>query len=407
MQACLTGGIQESIARVRYYRPLRVWTVPWRPRSTFHIHSRGESMALIKRVDRLIAGSIVGTLLIVWLVLVGFDVLQQLLRQLNHVGEHGYTLSDALAFIALTIPRRMYQHFGSASLIGGLLGLGGLAASGELTALRAAGMSKFRIVLSVVLVAAVMTVFVMLMGETIAPAGDQQANALLMRSKQGHLDLSSAGGLWARDGNNVINARSALAVQRDGRTDVRLNDVRIYTLDDDGELIRFVHAHDATHGHSTWTLHQARITDLDADGVHASEVRQLPWQTQLNAKVLEQSVVHPEYLSMPDLMRNMQYLESNGLNPGAYANAFWEHALFPVNVLALVFCAMPFAFGSLRSGGLGKRVFIGIIMAIGAYFLQRVVTNIGTVYGVPPMLANLIPALLLVAAASLYFRRQS
>jgi lipopolysaccharide export system permease protein len=50
-------------------------------------------------------------------------------------------------------------------------------------------------------------------------------------------------------------------------------------------------------------------------------------------------------------------------------------------------------------------MFIGILLAIGWYFLQKAMVNFGTVYGVPPMLANLLPAVLLAVAAWLYFRR--
>ena len=70
------------------------------------------------------------------------------------------------------------------------------------------------------------------------------------------------------------------------------------------------------------------------------------------AQVLAQSVVQPQYLSMRDLRRNMHYLESNGESPGSYAVAFWGRALYPLNVLVLVLCAMPFAFGTLRSSPL-------------------------------------------------------
>ena len=65
----------------------------------------------------------------------------------------------------------------------------------------------------------------------------------------------------------------------------------------------------------------------------------------------------------------------------------------------------PFALGSLRSGGLGKRLFIGNILAIGWYFLQGAMVNFGTVYGMPPLLANLRPTTLLVVGALAYFRR--
>ena len=364
-------------------------------------------MLRIKHSDRLLATSVVGAILLVWLVLVGFDVLNQLVRQLKQVGDHGYSVADALSFIALTLPRRMYQHFGSAALIGGLLGLGGLAASGELTALRAAGMSKLRIVLSVVVVTGMLSLLVMLIGETLGPAGDQRANALQMRARSGHMSLTRGSGLWVRDGQQVINARSALVVQHpDHNASVRLLDVREYSFTPDGQLDRFLHARDATRVDGKWTLHQVRISHVDDGGVGASEQDSMSWPTRLDPKVLEQSLVHPEYLSIPDLHRNMRYLAANGLNAAPYANAFWGHVLFPFSVLALVLCAMPFAFGSVRSGGQGRRVFIGILLALGWYFLQRVITNMGMVYGVSALLANLLPPLALVLAASAYFRLQ-
>ena len=99
----------------------------------------------IKRVDRLVAMSVLGSLLMVWLVLTGFDAVTQFLRQLSHVGKNGFTLGNAVVYVLVTFPRRAYEMFGNSALIGGLLGLGGLAGTGELTALRAAGMSRMRI----------------------------------------------------------------------------------------------------------------------------------------------------------------------------------------------------------------------------------------------------------------------
>ncbi|MCW8809200.1 MAG: LPS export ABC transporter permease LptG, partial [Rhodanobacter sp.] len=58
----------------------------------------------IKRVDRLVALSVLGSLLMVWLVLTGFDAVSQLLRQLGNVGKHGYTLGTALVYVLVTFP---------------------------------------------------------------------------------------------------------------------------------------------------------------------------------------------------------------------------------------------------------------------------------------------------------------
>ncbi|KZC38153.1 UNVERIFIED_ORG: LPS export ABC transporter permease LptG, partial [Rhodanobacter sp. FW104-R5] len=299
----------------------------------------------IKRVDRLVALSVLGSMLMVWLVLTGFDAVRILLVQLGHVGKNGYTTSSALAYVLVTFPRRAYEMFGNAALIGGLLGLGGLAGTGELTALRAAGMSRLRIAGSAVGVVAVLIVGVVVMGETLAPWGDQQAQAMQLRTKTGSLGMGTSSGLWARDGASVINARGTSLKQRGGVGVVQLSDVRVFTFSPDGRLDRFIWARTAEHNGRQWVLHDVRITTLDAQGTHASVAAALPWQSSLDPQVLAQSVIQPQYLSMRDLRRNMDYLEGNGQSPGTYAVAFWGRALYPLNVLVLVLCAMPFAFG--------------------------------------------------------------
>jgi lipopolysaccharide export system permease protein len=359
----------------------------------------------IKQVDRLIMRAVLGAILIVWLVLVGIDALDQLMRQIGYIGQNHYTMANALAFIGLTLPRRMYQHFASASLVGGLLALGGLAASGELTALRAAGMSKLRIALSAVGTVAVLTLLVMTMSETIGPMGDQQARTMQLRTRFGSVGLGQRGGLWARDGDRFVNAREALATRQHGLPGVRLVDVRVFELGDDGQLDRLIHAADALQSNGRWSLRNVDIYRIDHQGVRHEHRTRMPWSTLLDAAVLRQSVLPPDYLSMRDQLRNIRYMRANGLNPVGYATAFWAHALFPLKVLALVLFAMPFAFGTLRSGGLGKRIFIGMILAIAWYFLQRVLTGTAVVYGVPPMLATLGPTLVLLVISGVYFRR--
>ncbi|MES2313607.1 MAG: LPS export ABC transporter permease LptG [Pseudomonadota bacterium] len=361
----------------------------------------------IKRVDRLVAMSVLGSLLMVWLVLTGFDAVTQFLRQLGSVGKHGYTLSNAVVYVLVTFPRRAYEMFGNAALIGGLLGLGGLAGTGELTALRAAGMSRLRIAGSAVGVVAVLIVGVVILGETAAPWGDQQAQTMQLRMKSADLGMGTNSGLWARDGNSFINARGTSLKRHDGLSTVQLSDVRVFTFTDDGQLSRFEWAKTAEHDGRQWILRDVRSTTLDVQGTHTTLLASQPWQSSLNPQVLAQSVIQPQYLSMRDLRRNMHYLESNGESPGSYAVAFWGRALYPLNVLVLVLCAMPFAFGTLRSGGLGKRMFIGMLLAIGWYFLQQAMVNFGTVYGMPPLLANLLPASILALAAWLYFRRSA
>ena len=359
----------------------------------------------IRRFDWLVGTTVLGSILTVWLVITGLDAVVQFIRQLGSVGKNGYTITNAVVYVLVTFPRRLYEMFGNAALIGGLLGLGGLAATNELTALRACGLSKLRIAVSAVGIVAILIVGVVILGETAAPWGDQQAQAMQLRLKSNSGGVVGNSGLWERDGYNIINVKSWTA-KHDGVHDlVELNDVRVYHMTPDGQVDRFMWATTAEHDGRRWTLKNLQTSLLDPQGVHTTKVPAQEWDTKLNAQVLAQSVIQPQYLPMRSLWRNIKYNELNGQSTVAFATAFWTRALYPLNVLVLVLCAMPFSFGTLRSGGLGKRMFIGMLLAIGWYFLQKAMVNFGTVYGVPPLLANLLPALILAGVAWFYFKR--
>ena len=197
---------------------------------------------------------------------------RRFIGEINDVGTGDYTLSKAVVYTLLTVPRRAYQWFGYAALIGGLLGMGMLATSGELTALRAAGLSKLRICVSVILSLTVLTALVMLMGETIGPRGEQKAEALALTAKAKDVTIGKGGSLWARDGETVINAKH-------GRTRGTARTVR-------GRIAatcacsnsrradncwRLSLAKTATHVDGEWTLHDVRRTEFS--GTSATTVR--------------------------------------------------------------------------------------------------------------------------------------
>ena len=358
-----------------------------------------------KQVDKLVALSVLGTVLLAWGFLVGFDAFRAFVGEINDVGTGQYTLSKAVAYTLLTVPRRGYQFFGYAALIGGLLGMGGLATSGELTALRAAGLSKLRICFSVIVALTALTALVMLMGETIGPRGEQKAEALALAAKSKDVAIGRGGSLWARDGANVVNAKHGRTRSGKNGPSVELQDVRVFEFDAAGKLTALSLAKTATHSAGEWTFHDVRRTDFhDATAISTTQA-QAQWKSDLDPSVLAVSMIHPEYLALTDLARNIAYMERNRQDASSYQRAWWGRIFYPLNVLVLAFCAVPFAFGALRTGGLGKRLFIGIALAIGYYFFQSAVVSLGAVYNFNMALANALPSLLLAAGAVVYFRK--
>jgi lipopolysaccharide export system permease protein len=360
-----------------------------------------------KKVDKLVALSVLGSVLLAWGFLVGLDALNAFISEVNDVGTGQYTLSKAVVYVLLTVPRRGYQFFGYSALIGGLLGMGALATSGELTALRAAGMSKLRICISVIFALTALTAVVMLMGETVGPRGEQKAEALQMSAKAKDVSIGKGGSLWARDGENVINAKHGRTRSSSEGPTVELQDVRVFEFSPQGQLSALSLAKTATHSAGEWTLHDVRRTEFAGGTATSVTQAQTQWKSALDPNVLAVSMIHPEYLAATDLSRNIDYMRRNHQDASTYEIAFWGRIFYPLNVLVLAFCAVPFAFGALRTGGLGKRLFIGMAVAISYYFFQQSVVRMGAVYNFNLALANALPSLLLAVAAFVYFRRHA
>ena len=94
------------------------------------------------RFDLYLGRAVFGTVLLTWAVLVGLDVVMAFSGEFKDVGKGSYTLGHAAAWVLYTVPRRAYTFFPTAAVIGALMGLGQLAATSELTALRALGLSR-------------------------------------------------------------------------------------------------------------------------------------------------------------------------------------------------------------------------------------------------------------------------
>lgn len=106
-----------------------------------------------------------------------------LLTEMGDVGTGNYDFLAALTNVVYTMPQRAYMMFPTSAVIGALIGLGQVAASSELTVLRALGLSRRRISLSVILALAVLTALMVVNGETVGPWAQRRADTLKAAAK--------------------------------------------------------------------------------------------------------------------------------------------------------------------------------------------------------------------------------
>ena len=356
--------------------------------------------------DTYIARTVVTSVLMVWAVLVGLDVVLAFAGEVGDIGKGAYTANHAIAATGLSIPWRTYNLFPTAAVIGALLGLGQLAASSELTALRALGLSRRRLGASVALSLALLTGLMVINGEVLAPWGDERSQAL-RSARNPDMVVSKYSGLWAREGDMFLNARGGEQRQRGTDRWLELRGVRLFQFDADGRLRSIANVDRAEHRPGGWLLRGVERTRFQDKAVTRERVPEERWDSHLDESALASSVTKPDYMGSGELAQSIEYRKRNNLDSSEFETVYWGRWFYPVNVLALCLAAIPFAFGSLRSGGYGKRLFIGIVFALGFYLLQRMSVQVAGVFHFDYRIAYAMPPIIMLAVSFLMFRRRS
>ncbi|MFV1973370.1 MAG: LPS export ABC transporter permease LptG [Thiohalobacterales bacterium] len=343
----------------------------------------------MKLLDRYIAGVVISGTAVALLVIMGLNVFFEVIRQIDDVGEGTFTLVTMLQYVALTLPRSMYELFPTAALLGGLTGLGALSVNSELVAMRACGFKIWRIVRSVMQAGLLMMVVVVAIGEFIAPTAEQFAQQMRAFALDKRIDFMGTFGLWVRDESRYIFAKKVISEDS-------LADLSVFEFDDKRRLVKSTHVNTARYKDGEWVLQDVRQSIISEDQVTTRNEERLAWPSLLTPELIGIVVLKPDNMSIPDIQQFIGYLEENGLDSQQYRYAYWKRFMTPLSALVLLFIAVPFVFGSQRSTGNAQRIFVGVLAGFGFYMLSQVSGQIGMVYGINPLVASLTPTLVVL-----------
>ncbi|HET8700305.1 MAG TPA: LPS export ABC transporter permease LptG, partial [Nitrococcus sp.] len=248
----------------------------------------------MRLLDRYIARTVIAGTLIVLLVIVSLDLLFSFLKESQDTGQGGYTIWLALLYVLLTTPASAYQAFPFATLIGSLIGLGGLAARSELVVMRGTGISALAIARPLIITGLSLALVAMGIGEWLAPRTDRLATKLQTNATGGPLSAGGDSGFWARDGDRYVHARQV------PEADV-LEDIHIYAFHGN-HLDYITTAWRAHYEDGVWVLQAPVTTRFAADGgVQVSRAASARYHSELKPDVLAVVVVEPQTLPITQL----------------------------------------------------------------------------------------------------------
>lgn len=351
-------------------------------------------------IERYLWKSVLLSILAAWLSLTMLDTFFAFLGELGDVDpKTHYGNLQAFIYIVMGTPKRLYDYFPTATLIGSLLGLGNLAANSELTAMRAAGISIRHIIGMTLKLGLVLVLVVFALGEWVAPQTEQMANSFKVQMRQKQLAVGNQG-VWLKDGNRIINVGKMWSEKR-------LENIAIYQIDPEaGRVTQTLHADSADRlAAGAWSLHNVQRKTISDTGVSVEHNSDYTEAHLLPEEVLGIAAVQPNQLAARELADFIAHQQANDLSSERFEQAFWQHFTTPLSTLVMLIIAAPFVFTFQRNAGAGQRIFIGILLGIVFFLLNRILGNVGIVYGVPPLLSAVAPLLMFLGGGLWMLRK--
>jgi lipopolysaccharide export system permease protein len=350
-------------------------------------------------LDRYVIRAVLGGVAVVLVVLLTLGALFLFANQQDDIGQGTYSAIDAFWFVLLNLPQQVYELMPIGVLIGALLGLGQLARGSELTVMRAAGVSVWRIAGSVAMAGILLTVLAVVCGEFLAPPLQAMAKQQKALAKFSNISFASRGGAWVRDGNLLINV-----MEQSGSAE--FGGMRIFELSPGHELQSVATASTATvQPDGTWKLTSYRRTRFGGETVEADKEASRIFETKVGGDFLELTVTAPRQLATSVLWNLMRHLRENGLDTAPQEFAFWSRIARTTAILFAGLLAVPFVFGSLRAAGSGARTLVGVLIGMTFFFVQRMLESGALVFDASPVVLAWFPTVLLATAAIFFIAR--
>lgn len=360
----------------------------------------------LRRLDLYVVGEVA------WGQATGVAMFAGLVFCVTHLNEmirlwarQAYPLPVIAQISVLQLPFYIYWTLPVAIIFGTLLGVGRLNSDGEITAMRAAGISLQRIGRPVLLLGCAGTALLFLLNDVVVPRCSSRAQRLIQdygtrfQARSGYqFAVTKAGKLQ----------RQVFAVYMDPRT-LRLEEVVVVEVQED-HVVQIVQARKARWEGTWFVLEDVQVTENALEGPRTWQAAALRQDVGRSAEEMRAEGNHPDLMSAAQIKRYIARLRELGADPqkdiAPYVQQLAVRRALPWCAIGFVLVSVPLAVRPVRTS---KGVSLGLAVLI--FFPYYVATYtpqvIGKHGGVPVMLtAWLGNVLLYMVGAALFFDRR-
>lgn len=298
--------------------------------------------------------------------------------------------AELLHYASLRLPMIVERVIPLAVLVGSLMTLWSLAQHNEVVALRAAGLTPYRMVGILMPAALVVAATHFLVADQIAPRSERAfLDWWAATAPDADAEPADPHRIWMRVSGTVV---SADRMRDRGRS---LDGVLIFSRDAAGRIISRIEAEQATYENGIWTLRKGEAFTIKEGGATHEPFETRVWPAPLSPANVLDVASPPENISQAKLSNILHGTWSGTQSPAYYRTRLYGGYSGPLASLIMVLLAAPVAHGVRRRGTLMGGLVIGVVAGLLFLVFNGLMMALGE--------ANIVPALLAAWAPTLIF----
>ncbi|MBX6393125.1 MAG: LptF/LptG family permease, partial [Burkholderiales bacterium] len=134
-------------------------------------------------------------------------------------------------------------------------------------------------------------------------------------------------------------------------------------------------------------------------GARVERLPNIDWRSVLTPDMLAVLLVRPEKMSAWALYQYTEYLAKNRQRTERYEIALWKKLVYPFAALVMMGLALPFAYILVRAGGVGAKLFAGVMLGVLFHFLNTLFSHLGVLQSWPPFASAILPSAIFLLVA--------
>lgn len=328
-----------------------------------------------------------------------------LFRMAQYITEYGASIPSVMKIFVLSLPGIIVWTFPMSMLLAGLLTIGRLSSSSEITAMKSCGISFYRIAAPAVLMGFLVSVFSINFNEYVVPWSNEAYRNVLEYEIKGNTAPQSQEHIVIKQIEKGEIKRLVYASYYDNATST-MHGVTLQNFEN-GVLKQVENADYAVWANNEWTMHNGMIYEVsgkkDEDtpenkrGVHHNmnfNTQVLPIDASPQQITREQKT--PEEMSMEDLKIQIELMKSQFVNTSKLETELYQRFTIPVASLIFTLISVPLGMQNNRrnsSAGFAMSIVI-IFVYYGLMTLAGALGQGGIMHpGVAAWIPNIIGAI--------------